>query len=187
MEHQEFINKMNEVAQKLGMVFEPFDTEFKNNLGEIKGEPANFWVSNGGWKQENRIFISPAWPIDNSGHTCMPYDREKLAITVDQNSTIDKIVSAIKKRFMLAYLPKYQEAIKIKNNNDEYDTKKTGNLDILTEYFGMQANKNEKIYPHYKENSFMPYSIEVTNENAKFELDLSIENAIKVFDLLKTL
>ena len=74
-----------------------------------------------------------------------------------------------------------------KKNHDDYEAQRNENLKALADYFDVEINADENIYPTYFEGMKMPYSIRVDDKKATFDLDLSIENALKVFDFLKTL
>ena len=187
METQEFKEKISKVANILKMSIEfPNDEDMKwHRWGYLRNGDRVIRISNGDYQGEHKLHISGEFPRTirgEYGHYGNP-----ISINVTTEKSPERIAGDIEKRLYPEYIPKLDEAIERVRKTNEYHRNREANIKKMADYFGIEfkPDKEPSIYV-YRQIEGLGSRIEASGENTvKFELELTPEKAIEVFNLLK--
>lgn len=190
MEIQEFKDKVNVVGMILNMSVEfPLDEDMKRNKrAHLIKNPQKIRISNGGYQNEHKLHISGAFPTTIKGEPGYYYGNSQSSINVSDSKTPKQIARDIERRLLPVYLPELEKAVDQVNTINLYHQKRMANIQKMAKYFGVEFKEDEEpsiwVYEKIKG---LGSKIEAYGEDTvEFELKLSPEVAIKVFELLKT-
>ena len=184
MEPQEFKEKISQIGAILGMTVEfPSDEDMKwNKYAHLIKEDQKIGIRNGGYQNKDKFHIDGDFPRSEKGG--YGHYGQSPSINVSDSKTPKQIAKDIEKRLLPIYLPELKKSIKQVDQANVYDQKRRANIQKMADYFQVEFREDcgkQAIYP--KE---LIYKIEICGEDkVKFELELTPEMAIKVFDLLK--
>ena len=188
METQEFKDKVNRVGAilKMSIEFPPEGDGRYNRYAYLIKDHQRIRISNGDYQNEHKIHIAGEFPRTIRGETGF-YGNSQSSINVSDSKTPEQIARDIEKRFLPVYLPELEKAVNQVNQMNLYHQKRRDNIQKLADYFGneFKDDKEPSIYV-YDLIKGVGSRIEAYGEDTvKFELELTPEMAIKVFDLLK--
>jgi len=187
METQEFKNKVNEVATILKMKVEfPSDEDMRSNKwAYLTKEHQKIRISSGYFQSEHKLHIYGDFPRTEKRESC--HYGPSASINVSDSKTAKQVARDIERRFLPVYLPTLQEVLCRVDKTNIYDQKRKANIQKMADYLGVEfkeGNRGPLIYV-YNELPGLGSKIEAVGEDAvRFELELTPDLAIKVFDLL---
>ena len=188
MEIQEFKEKVGQVGAILEMTVEfPSDEDMKwNKFAYLIKEHQKIGIRHGGYQNASKFHIDGDFPrAENGGYS---HYGQSPSINVSDSKTPEQIARDIEKRLLPVYLPELEKAIKQVEQANVYDQKRRANIQKMADYFQVEFredNQGLSIYAHDLIKGLGP-RIEVYGENTvKFELELTPERAIEVFNILK--
>jgi hypothetical protein len=184
MEPKEFRDKVNQIGIILSMTIEfPPDEDMKwHRWAYLKKDYQSIRISNG---DENKLHISGDFPKSIKGESSR-YG-EPIDINVSTSKTPEQIAREIEKRLLPIYLPELKKAVNQVNQTNIYHQKRQKNIQKMAEYFGVEfkEDKEPSIWVYGKINGLDSHIKAQGEDTIGFELELTPEMAIKVFDLLK--
>ncbi len=188
MEKQEFITKIQKVADILGYVMNIPEESYQNQA-TLTQDNKTICVRNGDYGREDKIRISGSYPKDcHNQHN--NYNLKNLSIGCAQDKTPEHIARDIQKRFMPDYLADL--AIVIERNKDtqqradaRYNTLKT-----VADFIGIALKKDD-----YTKEVILPIwnvlpeldKLEVSYDGSRVDmkLELTLEQTIQILTVLK--
>jgi len=187
METQAFKNKVNAVGVILKMAVEfPSDEDMRwNRRGHLIKDDQKIRISNGDYQNEHKLHIAGDFPTSIKGESGR-YG-EPISINVSDSKAPEQIARDIEKRLLPIYLPELAKAVDQVNATNLFHQKREANIKKMAEYFGVEFKEDKEpsiwVYDLIKG---LGLRIEAHGEdNVKFELEITPERAIKVFELLK--
>lgn len=187
MEIQEFKEKVNQVAiiLKMNILFPSDDDMRWNKYAHLTKGYQEIRISNSDCG-DIQFHISGDFPKTEKGQHI--HYGQSPSINVSDSKTPEQIARDIEKRLLPIYLPELEKTIGQVDRINIYDQKRKANIQKMADYFGIEFkedNQEPSIY-FYENIEGLGSRIWVQGENkVKFELELTPEMAIKVFDLLK--
>ena len=188
MEIQEFKNKVNAIGAILKMSVEFLSDEDMHwhKWAYLTKDHQKIRISNGTYQNEHKIHIAGDFPQSIKGESGR-YG-EPISINVSDSKAPEQIARDIEKRLLPIYLPELAKAVDQVNSTNLFHQKRKSNIQKMAEYFGVEFKDDERepsIYV-YDLIKGLGSRINVCGEDRiKFELELTPEMAINVFDLLK--
>lgn len=187
MELQEFKDKITEVGAILKMQVEfAKDEDMRwNKRAYLKKAQQKIGISrNGGYQNTDKLHIFVDFPRTEKRE--MVHYGESPSINVSETKTPEQIARDIERRLLPAYLPELEKALAQVEQINSRDQKRQANTQKMADYFGVapQNDREQTIYVYDKIKG-LGYKIAATEDTVKFELEISPEMAIKIFDLLK--
>ncbi len=188
METQEFKDKINAVGARLGMSVEfPSDEDMRwQKWAHLVKNQQTIRVSNGDYQNEHKLNIYGCFPTTTKGE--QGRYGVSISINISDSKTPEQVARDIERRFMPFYLPELEKAVKQVNETNLFHQKRSANMQKMADYFGVEfkEDNHEPSIWVYDVIKGLGSRIQVCGEDTvKFELELSPEIAIKVFDLLK--
>jgi hypothetical protein len=188
MEIQEFKNKVNAIGAILKMSVQfPSEEDMRwNRWAHLTKDHQKIRMSNGDYQNEHKFHIAGDFPTSIKGESGR-YG-EPISINVSDSKAPEQIARDIEKRLLPIYLPELAKAVDQVNSTNLFHQRRTANIQKMAEYFGVEFKDDERepsIYV-YDLIKGLGSRINVCGEDRiKFELELTPEMAINVFDLLK--
>lgn len=187
MEPQEFRDKVNAIGAVLKMSVQfPSDEDIKwHRWVYLTKDSQSIRISNGSYQNEQKFHITGDFPRSVKGESS--HYGEPISINVSISKAPEQIARDIERRLFPTYLPELEKAVTQVNSANIYHQKREANIQKMAEYFGVEfkPDKDPSVYAYDKIKG-LGFRIEARGENTiKFELELTPEKAIKVFDLLR--
>ncbi len=187
MEKQEFISKIQKVADILGYEM-TVPEESYNNQAELKKD--NIWIHirNGGYQNQNKITISGSYPRD-CHNQYNSYGSKNLAIGCSQDKTPEQIARDIQKRFLPDYMADLQKVIETNKIIQESADTKYHTIKALADFLGISPKKD-----HNNEYSLSVWQalkglnkLEVSYDGTRINLnlELTLDQTLQVLAILK--
>jgi len=184
MELQEFKDTINQVATILKMEVEfPPDEDMQwHRWAYLKKDYRSIRILNG---DEHKLHISGDFPKSIKGEPSR-YG-SAIDINISASKTSEQMARDIERRLLPIYLPELEKAVNQVNQINRYHQKREANIQKMAEYFGVEfkEDKEPSIYVYKEIKGLGPRIVAQGEDAIKFELELTPEMAIKVFDLLK--
>lgn len=189
METQEFKDKVLAVGAILGMVVEFYPDEDMRwyRWAILTKDAQKIRISNGTNGEEHKLHISGDFPRTIKGESVF-YGISQSAINVSESKTPEQIARDLERRFLPVYLPELEKTVERVKETNIYYQKREANIEKLAKYFGVEFkedNQEPQIYVYDKIKGLGSRIEAYGEDTVKFELELTPEMAIKVFDLLK--
>ncbi len=190
MELQEFKNKVSQVAVilKMDVQFPPDeDMRWHRWVHLIKGHQ-KIRISNGDYQNEHKLHIAGEFPKSIKGESSRygnPVD-----INASDSKAPEQIARDIEHRLLPIYLPELEKAVDQVNSTNLFHQKRQANIQKMADYFQVELkedhnNTDPSIYVYERIKGLGSRLDACGEDKIKFELELTPEMAIKVFDLLK--
>ena len=187
MEIQEFKDKVNEIGKILNMsVNFPLDEDMQHHKwAHLSYDHVIIRISNGGYQNKLQIHLNGEFPTSIRGELC--HYGGPISINVSDSKTPEQIARDIEKRLLPVYLPELEKAVVQLNAINLFHQKRSANIQKMADYFQVEFKEDKEPWIWvYKKINGLGSKIEACGEDTvKFELELSPEMAIKVFELLK--
>ncbi len=191
MEIQEFKERIMQIGAALKMdVSFPSDEDMHwRKYAHLTKDQQDIGISNGDYQNEHKLHISGCFPRTIKGESGR-YSGGSIEINVSSSKTPEQVARDIERRFLPGYLPELEKAIEQVEKTNLYHQKRTENIQKMADYFGVKieedGNRRDASIYVYDVVKGLGSRIEAQGEDSiKFELEVTPEQAIKVFDLLK--
>ncbi len=185
METQEFKDKVTKVGEILKMQIE-FATDEDmhwNKRAYLIQDQRKIGIVNGDYQGKDKFHIFGVFPTTKKDGQRTYYGGD-ISINVSDTKTPEQIARDIERRFLPAYLPALEQSITQVLKANTYDQKRQANIQKMADYLGVEVREN-LIYV-YNKNKGLNSTIKAYGEDTvNFELEVTPEMAIKIFDLLK--
>ncbi|MFZ2937616.1 MAG: hypothetical protein WA066_02805 [Candidatus Omnitrophota bacterium] len=187
MEKQEFISKIQKVADILGYEMTVPEESFINQA-ELKKD--NIWIHirNGVYQNEQKIKISGSYPRDCHNQDSS-YGLENPSIRCSQDKTPEQIARDIQKRFLPDYMEDLQKVIEQNKTIQEKADTKYHTIKALADFLGISPEKdhnNEYSLPIW---NVLPGlgSLKVSYDGTEINLnlELTLDQTLQVLAILK--
>ncbi len=141
MEKQEFINKIQKVADLLGYKMNIPEESYQNQA-TLTHENKTIYIRNGGYKNENKIHIFGSYPYDcHNQHNI--YSLKNPSINLSQDKTSEQIARDIQKRFMPDYLSDLEIVVARNNKTQQAADAKYSTIKKLADLLGIAPKKED--------------------------------------------
>lgn len=192
MDTQEFKEKVGQIGAILEMSVEfPSDADMSwHRWAYLKNGDRSIRISNGSGVDENKFHISGDFPRTIKGEPGF-YGNSQSSINVSVSKTPEQIAKDIERRLLPVYLPELGKAVNQVNQINIYHQKRKSNIQKLADYFQIKNsddwknNRESSIYVYGQIKGLGPRIETYGEDTVKFELEVTPEKAIEVFNFLK--
>ena len=183
MDIQGFKDKVTKVGDilKMGVEFDSDDNMKWNKRAYLVQDRQRIGILYNDYQQKFKLYISVVFPCTKKRE--FVYRSKSPSINVSETKTPEQIARDIEKRLLPAYLPELEKVLDYIQQADNRDQKRLENIQKMADYFEV-VPQNDIVYT-YDQNTGVGYKIEANEDTVKFELKVSPEMAIKIFNLLK--
>ncbi len=188
MEIQEFKTKVVAIGEalKMSVIFPSDENIPSHKWANLIKDNQKIRISNGGYQNEHKLHISGDFPRTSKEEYC--HYGQSPSINVSDSKTAEQVARDIERRFFPIYLPELEKAVNQVNATNLFHEKRRANIQKLADYFqvAFKEDKEPSIWV-YEKIKGLGSKIEVRGEDTvKFELEVTPEMAVKIFDLLKS-
>ena len=181
-----------------GSLAAPRDPEQRNGWRDIRlPDGLTFCLSLVG--DENRVSVGGDWPKDSKGQRVTPrealgYNTEAAKIYVGAERDPKAAAKDIARRFLPTYREQYAACLERVASRNAYQDKVTANTRRVAAILGVSPDDKHGFRVNDGSGQVIAYGhalcfrgVTVTGDNARFELDLPIDQAEQVLRILKEL